>query len=184
MYLEMTVKSVCVFCGARNTIHPEYIELAKRCGQLLAEKNLTVVYGGSNSGMMYAMAQTAYRANAKVVGVYPKILNEKEPISSEVTETLIVDNMHVRKEIMINYSDAFFVLPGGIGTLDEFFEVLTLAMIGAMKKPIIVINHNNYWNSLKDLIENVVNQEFASAGLYDLFYFVNTIEEAFKKIGY
>lgn len=184
MYLVMTVKSVCVFCGARNTIHPEYIALAKRCGELLAEKGLTVVYGGSNSGMMNAMAQTAFRAGAKVVGVYPKVLNEKEPISSEVTETLIVDNMHVRKEIMVNYSDAFFVLPGGIGTLDEFFEVLTLAMIGALNKPIILINHNKYWDSLKDLIESVVNQEFASAGLYDLFHVVNSLEDAFKKIGH
>ena len=179
----MTVKSVCVFCGARNTIHPEYIALAKECGELLAAKNLTVVYGGSNSGMMSAMAQTAFRAGAKVVGVYPKVLNEKEPISSEVTETLIVDNMHVRKEIMINYSDAFFVLPGGVGTLDEFFEVLTLCMIGAMKKPIIVINHNNYWDPLKDLIENVVNEEFASTGMYDLFHFVDNLDDAFKRIG-
>lgn len=179
----MTVKSVCVFCGARNTIHPEYIALAKRCGELLAEKNLAVVYGGSSSGMMQAVSQTAYRAGAKVIGVYPKILNEKEPISSEVTETMIVDSMHVRKEIMINYSDAFFVLPGGMGTLDEFFEVLTLAMIGAMKKPIIVINHNGYWNKLKDLIEQVVTEEFASSGVYDLFYFVETLDEAFKKIG-
>lgn len=180
----MTIKSVCVFCGARETVDEKYKLLARQCGILIAKYGMTLVYGAGRTGLMGAVSDGAFRNGAKVIGVYPKTIEGKEPLNDQVTELFIVGDMSVRKNMMIEKSDAFFILPGGMGTLDEAFEIITLSALGALNKPIIWVNQDGYWNEIKAMINKVASEGFARPNLFDCFNFVNTLEEAFKKIGY
>lgn len=180
----MTIKSVCVFCGARETVAEKYKQLARQCGILLAKHDLTLVYGAGRTGLMGAVSDGAFRNGAKVIGVYPKTIEGKEPLNDHVTELFIVNDMSIRKNMMIDKSDAFFILPGGMGTLDEAFEIITLSALGAMNKPIIWINYEGFWDEIRVMINKVADEGFARPNLFDCFTFVTNLEEAFKKIGY
>lgn len=178
----MTIKKICVFCGAREDVDQEFKDIATRCGELMLQKNIDLVYGGSNSGLMARVSSAVSQGGGKVIGVYPKLLNEKEPLSAEISDPILVDSLAVRKEIMIINSDAFIVLPGGVGTLDEIFEILTLKMLG-YEKPVVLVNHNGYWNKFQELCEHVVSNKFAAPKLFDLYRMADTIEEAFERLG-
>lgn len=151
---------------------------------MIAKLNLTLVYGGSNSGLMADVSTSALNNAGRVIGVYPKILLDKEPLSPSLTEFIYVDSMHVRKDIMMSNSDAFIVLPGGVGTLDEVFEVLTLKILGEHTKPILIINTDGYWDKLFELCQFIVKEEFAGLTLLDSMKFVSNLDEAFQFLGF
>lgn len=180
----MNIRNVGVFCGARNEIAEEFRLIARETAALIAKNNLTLVYGGTSSGLMGEISETARLNGGKVLGVYPKTLDAREPLNPNLDFAYVVDTMYERKEIMIDKSDAFIILPGGVGTLDEAFEVITLKIIGAHDKPILFINHNNYWSIINDLIKHVVDHKFAASNIFDTYRFVSNPEEAFKKLGF
>jgi len=180
----MDIKNVAVYCGASGTADQQYRDLATKCGEMIAHFKLGLIYGGGDSGLMGAVARSTQFHGGVVTGVYPKVLNEREPLKKDMDHTYLVDKMADRKVEMSKKSQAFIILPGGFGTLDELFEVITLKYLGIdEKKPIIIVNHNGYWNKLRDLINHIIDENFAPARVLDTFTFVNTLEEGFSKLG-
>ena len=153
--------SVCVFCGSRFGIDPGSRELAVRLGELLAREKMTLVYGGGGVGLMGVLANAALKAGGKVVGVIPRFLLQREAGHPALTETVVVETMHERKLEMFERSDAIVVLPGGIGTLEEFFEVLSWRTLGLHTKPIVIVDQGGYWQPLAALLRVFVEGGFA-----------------------
>jgi len=178
------IRNVAVFCGAQNTVDEEYRVLARQTGELISKNNLTLVYGGTTAGLLGEVAKSTHATGGKVLGVYPNSLNTREPINPNLDFKYIVDTLYERKEIMNNKADAFIILPGGVGTLDEAFEVITLRILAAHNKPIIFVDHKNYWKFLNDLIKHIVDHKFATASVFDTYRFVSNPKEAFEKLGF
>ncbi len=171
------IQSVCVFCGASARVDQKYFSLARDVGQLIAHQGWTLVYGGSRTGTMGAVADGALGAAGKVIGYIPHHLDERELQHTGLTECYVVDSMHDRKMGMVKRSDAFIILPGGFGTLDEFFENLTWRQIGLHDKPIVIVNKDGFWNSLLQLMKDLEKTGFIQAGNMDLFQVVEDIND-------
>jgi uncharacterized protein (TIGR00730 family) len=154
------VTSVCVFCGSSDGSRPVYAAAARALGRILAERGLTLVYGGSNVGMMRELADAALRAGGRVIGVIPEQLVGRERAHRGVTELRIVGSMHERKALMVELSEAFIALPGGVGTLDELFEVLTWAQLGLHRTPCALLDVEGYFDDLVRLIERARRDGF------------------------
>ncbi|HEX2492953.1 MAG TPA: TIGR00730 family Rossman fold protein [Steroidobacter sp.] len=148
------MQAICVFCGSSSGNHPTYIELARRTGFALAQRGLTVVYGGGRVGLMGALAEAALAAGGRVIGVIPRLLIEKEAGHAGLTELRVVDTVMDRKLLMGELSDAFLALPGGIGTLDELFEVWSWAQLELHRKPCALLNHNGYYDALLAFLDH------------------------------
>lgn len=147
------MKSVCVFCGSSDGARPAYADAARAFGRMLAVRGLTLVYGGGNVGMMRQLADAVLEAGGRVVGVIPEQLVDRERAHRGVSELRVVGSMHERKALMVALSDAFIALPGGFGTLDELFEVLTWAQLGLHHKPCALLNVDGYFDHLVSLVE-------------------------------
>ncbi len=162
-------RSVCVFCGSRDGILPLYRQDAQALGQLIAAQGWRLVYGAGDVGLMGAVAQAAQTAGAQTFGVIPVHLMNRERAAAvphaDPTALVITEDMHERKKVMFMNSDAIVVLPGGAGSLDEFFEVLTWRQIGLHNRPLFLLNTHGYWNPLLALIDHVIAQGFAEPGL-------------------
>lgn len=154
------MKRICVFCGASPGIDPRYGQAATRLGEVLAERNLTLVYGGAGIGMMGRVAGSVLENGGHVIGVMPKALAEKEVAMKDLEDLRIVDSMHARKALMAELSDGFIALPGGLGTIEEFVEVLTWAQLGFHQKPCGLLNVNAYYNRLIDFLHHVAAEQF------------------------
>lgn len=159
----MNIRRVCVYCGARPGQHPAYGKLAARLGQLLAENNIGLVYGGGDVGLMGIVANAVMQNGGEVIGIIPKALSTKEVAHFGVTELEVVDSMHTRKARMAELSDAFIALPGGIGTLEELFETWTWAQLGYHGKPVGLLNTAGYYTPLLDFLDKMVLQGFLGA---------------------
>jgi uncharacterized protein (TIGR00730 family) len=157
------VKRVLVFCGASPGRLPEYAEHGHEFGRLMAERGLEVVYGGASVGMMGAVADGALEAGGKVIGVIPRGLLEHEIAHAGVTKLHVVETMHERKALMAKLSDAVAVLPGGSGTLDEFFELFTWSQLGLHDKPLGLLDVGDYWQPLLRFLEHAVSERFLPA---------------------
>jgi uncharacterized protein (TIGR00730 family) len=142
------LRNVTVFCGSSRRVDPAYIEAAERLGRLVGARRARLIYGGGAVGLMGIAAKAALEAGADVVGVIPRFLVEREVAMLEVTELIETTSMHERKAIMAERADAFIVLPGGLGTLDETFEILTWAQLGLHDKPIGILNVNGFFDGL------------------------------------
>lgn len=165
-----TLASVCVFCGARPGLDPAFTQAATQTGTMLAHAGWRLVYGAGDIGLMGAVAEAAAAAGGARLGVIPQHLIAREAAhGSGPREAIVTETMHERKKVMFANSDAIVVLPGGAGTLDEFFEVLTWAQIGLHGKPIVLVDVQGYWSPLVALIEQVIAAGFAAAGLRELF---------------
>jgi len=160
--------SVCVFCGARFGADPGIRQMAAKLGELLARENMTLVYGGGGVGLMGVLANAALGAGGKVIGVIPRFLLKREAGHPALTQTVVVDTMHERKLEMFERSEAIVVLPGGIGTLEEFFEVLSWRTLGLHTKPIVILDQGGYWQPLAALLRACVDGGFASATHLDV----------------
>jgi uncharacterized protein (TIGR00730 family) len=152
--------SIAVFCGSQRGIRPEYAEAARRVGRLLAERDLGLVYGGGRVGLMGVVADAALGAGGRVLGVIPEALALKEVAHSGCSELIVVPGMHERKALMAQRSSAFLTLPGGVGTYEEFFEILSWAVLGLHRKPIGVLNVDGYFDPLLALLEHAVAERF------------------------
>ncbi len=159
----MSDLAVCVFCGSTNGRGERYAEVAAEVGRLLAERGITVVYGGGRVGTMGVVADAAMRAGGDVVGVIPEGLFDREIAHSDVTELHVVANMHERKAKMAALSDAFLVLPGGIGTLEELFEAWTWAHLGIHGKPIGLLDVDGFYQPLVQMVDHMVTEGFLKA---------------------
>lgn len=171
-------KRICVYCGASNRVEQVYKDAASRLGEMIAKSGMDMVYGGGRLGLMGLVADSALAHGAHVVGYIPKLLENSEGAHSGLSYIEIVDTMHTRKQKMTEIADAFIILPGGFGTLDELFEILTWRQLQIHSKPIFVINVNNYWSPLKTLIHNVINEQFATPAHATFATFVNSVDEA------
>ncbi len=153
-------KSVCVFCGSRFGSDPEYALAAETLGRALALAKIRLVFGAGDVGLMGAVANACKNAGGATLGVIPTHLMEAEGLAA-LENTIITENMHERKKVMFMNSNAVVTLPGGAGSLDEVFEVLTWRQLGLHKKPVYLLNTNGYWNPLLGLIDHVIAQGFA-----------------------
>ncbi|MFZ1529720.1 MAG: TIGR00730 family Rossman fold protein [Ferruginibacter sp.] len=149
----MSIKSLAVFCGSKPGNNPVFESDAKELGKLLAQKNIGIVYGGGNKGLMGAVANAALEQNGRVTGIIPRLLTEWESQHTGVTELLVVETMHIRKQMMYEKSDAAIILPGGYGTLDELFEMLTWNQLSIHNKKIFFLNSGGFYNHLFEHIK-------------------------------
>ena len=152
---------VCVFCGARDGADPRFLALARLAGDRLARAGATIVYGGGRVGMMGALADAALAAGGQVIGVIPGVLLDREMGHKGLARLEVVADMQVRKQRMIELSDAFLTLPGGLGTLDELFEVLTLRQLGEHQLPILAVNDRGYFDTLAACLREFVDHGLA-----------------------
>ena len=160
--------SLCVYCGSRPGNSPEFADLARQVGRWIGQHGGQLVYGGGRSGLMGILADAALDAGARVIGVIPKALVEKEYAHTGCTELHIVDTMHERKRIMAEHADAFLALPGGIGTLEEFFEVWTWRQLGYHDKPVGLLNLNGFYDGLLGFLQSAVSNGFMNDWQMDL----------------
>ena len=156
------MKSLCVFCGSRSGTEAAYDEAARALGRALAAEGITLVYGGGRVGLMGVVADAALGGGGEVVGVIPRALLEREIAHSGLTDLRVVGSMHERKALMSELSEGFIALPGGTGTLEEFFEVLTWAQLGEHRKPCGLLNAGRYYDPLLAVFDHMVQQGFLS----------------------
>ena len=159
-YNRTVIQSLCVFCGANHGKRPAYREAAHTVGELLAQREITLIYGGGNVGLMGSLADACLASGGRVVGVIPKALAEKEIAHNGLTELRVVSSMHERKALMADLADAFLTLPGGFGTWDEFCEALTWSQLGLQKKACAFLNVEGYYDALFALAERAAEDGF------------------------
>ncbi len=178
----MTLKSVCVYCGSRTGDDPAFMEDATALGQGLAQHNWRLVYGAGDVGLMGAVARAAQAAGAQTFGVIPQHLVDWEVGKTDLTSYVVTETMHERKKVMFMNCDAVVVLPGGAGSLDELFEVLTWRQLGLHEKPVFVVNTNGYWDPLMQMLEHVVARGFADASVLGYLKSVPGAVEALEEL--
>ena len=176
------IRSICIYCGSRTGVGDEYARLAESVGASIAAAGLTLVYGGGQVGLMGIAARAAIDGGGTVIGIIPEHLDTIEIAQTGLSELHVVADMHTRKRMMFDRSDAFLVLPGGLGSLDEFFEVLTWAQLDLHDKPILLLNHHEFWEPLMDLLRHVMAQGFAGESSFDLFTTVPDLDSAFQQL--
>lgn len=170
--------SICVYCGSRMGGDPAYRESALGLGKALADNDWRLVYGAGDVGLMGEVAKAAQDAGADTFGVIPEHLLNREVGKRDLTRFIVTENMHERKKVMFMNSDAVVVLPGGAGSLDEFFEILTWRQLGLHNKPILLLNVNGFWDPLIGLIDHVITQGFAEDSLKGFVTVVDNVDQA------
>lgn len=176
------LKTVGVFCGSRNGNDPEYIKAITKFGEILGKEHIELIYGAGHTGMMGAVAKGALSTGGIVTGIINSLLQSLEKQSFDLTNLRVYPSLHERKDVMFQNSDAFVGFPGGIGTLDEIFEVVTLKQINELNKPIILCNTNGFWNPFKEIIEGLISSGYADAPNRNLVTYVDTPEEIIPAI--
>ena len=183
-----TITSLCIYCGSREGRNVLHVETARSLGEALAKRDITLVYGGGNTGLMGVLARAVLAGGGRAVGVIPEHFETSEPphtdssVPSDRLATVITESMHQRKQKMFELSNGFVVLTGGMGTLDEFFEVSTWKQIGLHDKPVAVIDVDGYWEPLRDLLDHMTAEGFMSEQERALTVIVHTIEELFSAL--
>ena len=179
----MTVKRVAVYCGSAKGSDPAFMAEAKRLGASIAEAGLGLVYGGASVGLMGAVADAELAGGAEVIGVLPEILSGSEIAHRGLTRLEMVPTMHEPKARMVKLADAFLMLPGGYGTLDEMMEIVTWKQLRLHEKPCVLINTSGYWDGLMVFLDRAVEAGFLKAENRELLELVGTAEEAVKRLG-
>lgn len=177
-----TLSSVCVYCGASAQVADVHKQAAHALGDGLARRGIRLVYGGGRVGLMGIAADAALAAGGEVVGIIPEHIQSAEIEHTGLTELHVVDSMHTRKRMMVERSDAFVVLPGGLGTLDETFEVLTWKQLHLHDKPIVFADVDGYWRPLLGVIDHMVAQGFARIDRAKLYSVADQIDDVFKAL--
>lgn len=170
------MKSIAVFCGSSEGNDPSIISEAYQLGKTLAQKNITLVYGAAKIGIMGKVAQGTIQAKGKTIGVIPHFLETKEIVHNNLSELIVTENMHDRKVIMYDKSDGFIIIPGGFGTMDEFFEITTWGQLGLHTKPIGILNTNGYYDALIAQCKMMVERGFLKQENLDVVVVDTTIE--------
>ncbi len=175
-------RTICVFCGSAHGLDSLYAAAAKRLGEGIAASGHSLLFGGGDVGLMGEVARAARDGGAKVFGILPEFLKHLEPPLTSKETVTITSDLQTRKMLMLKQSDAFVILPGGLGTLDEYFEVLTSAQLHVFAKPIIVVDVAGYFAPLKTLIEHMKREGFVQPGVDTLQHFVPTAELAIETL--
>ena len=170
--------SICVYCGSRSGSRPEYAQEAETLGKGIAKHSWRLVYGAGDVGLMGSVARAAQTNGTDTFGVIPTHLLQTEVGKTDLTKFIITENMHERKKVMFMNSDAIVLLPGGVGSLDEFFEVLTWAQLKLHQKPIVIVNVKEVWSPLLTLIDHMMKHSFADSSLRALFEVTDSAEQA------
>ena len=173
---------ICVFCGSSEGSDPAYLQAASNLGRLIAESHARLIYGGASIGLMGEVARSALEAGGEVIGVIPQFLRAREIELATLTELVVTPNMHERKDRMHQLSDAFVVLPGGLGTLEEVLEAMTWAQLGLHKKPVVFVNIKGFWDPLFATFDRVGSHNFARYGLKELYTVVSRPEDVLPAI--
>ncbi|MGB0747336.1 MAG: TIGR00730 family Rossman fold protein [Magnetospiraceae bacterium] len=176
------VTSICVFCGSRMGMDPTHAQAALHLGTLLADRGIRLIYGGGGIGLMGQVAQATVDAGGQVTGIIPTFLQNYELGGPAEAEVIVVDSMHERKRMMFERADAFVILPGGLGTLDEAIEITTWKQLQRHQKPIIFLNEGRYWNPFLALIDHVVENGYGHGKVKELYSVVDTVEAVFDAI--
>ena len=169
--------SLCVYCGSRPGRNPAHMEGARALGSAIAENGWRLVYGAGDVGLMGAVAEAAIDGGAEALGVIPTHLLTREAPQGRFTRRIITETMHERKKVMFMNADAVAVLPGGAGSMDEFFEVLTWGQLGLHSKPIYLVNIDGYWNLLIQMIDHLIAEGFADPGLKALIQVAPSVKD-------
>jgi len=176
------LSTLCVFCGSRDGEDPAYAVQSEKLGQMLGEHGVTLVYGGGGIGLMASVANAAIQAGGDVIGIIPQFLRVLEVGGVDGAKEIVVDGMHERKAKMFELSDAFVVMPGGIGTLDESIEIITWKQLQQHNKPIVFVNINGYWDPFLALIAQVIKTGFGHDKIQGLYQVVDSVDQVFDAI--
>jgi uncharacterized protein (TIGR00730 family) len=171
------IRSLCVYCGSSGRGRASHHEAARRLGAILAGAGVRLVYGGGRIGVMGMVADAVLEGGGEVVGIIPRFLDQVEVGHSGISQMIVTENMHERKEKMAELSDAFLILPGGLGTLDETFEILTWKQLQLHDKPVVIADIDGYWKPLTELIDNMIAESYAKPENRELFRVVASVEE-------
>jgi uncharacterized protein (TIGR00730 family) len=171
------IRSVCVYCGSSNRVDDVHKTAARDLGALIARRGWQLVYGGGRVGLMGLAADAAIAEGGRVVGIIPEHIQALEVEHTGLSELHVVDSMHTRKRMMVERSDAFAVLPGGLGTLDETFEILTWKQLRLHEKPVVLVDVAGYWRPLLRMLDGIIEAGFARPEHRDLFRVVGSVEE-------
>ena len=171
--ISQSKKSVCVYCAHRDGARPSYLHQATKTGEMIANLGLRLVYGAGDIGLMGAVASGAQSKGGETFGVIPVHLMNKEVAKRDLSSFVITENMHERKKVMVMNADAFVLLPGGLGSLDEFFELITWRQLGLHDKPCFILNTEGYWDHLIALIDNQIAEGFVPAENVKYFKIIN-----------
>jgi len=174
-------QSVCLFCASSDGNDPVYLEAGREFGRRTAEEGWRLVYGGGGVGLMGAAARAAHAIGGRVVGIMPGFLRSRERLFDEV-ETVVVESMHQRKQMMYDESDVFVVAPGGIGTLEEVVELLSWKRLDLHAKPVIFLNINGFWDSFFKLVEDTVNAGMTPASFLEAYTVADSVEDAIAQM--
>jgi len=169
------ISSVCVYCGSSGAVDETYRNAAKQIGDTLGREGVTLVYGGGRVGLMGLTADATLEAGGQVIGIIPQHIQSLEIEHTGLTELHIVDDMHTRKMMMAERSDGFVILPGGLGTLDETFEILTWKQLKLHDKPVVIVDIGGYWRPMVDMIDHIIGSGFARPEHRDLFTVVDDV---------
>lgn len=176
------MKSICVFCASGNGKNPVYGEKAFELGQQLAKKNITAVYGGAKIGVMGKLAEGVLAEKGEIIGIIPDFLKKKEIAHEELTELITVSTMHERKALMQDKSEGFITLPGGFGTMEELFEILTWGQLGLHRKPVGILNINGYYDALILLVDKMIEEGLLREDFKKLLIVSDSIEDLLQKM--
>jgi len=176
------IKNVCVYCGSGPGTNPKFVDGAKAFGKALAENRIGLVYGGGSVGLMGAVAKSAIEHSGKVIGIIPEFLIARENALKDAQEMIVTADMHERKRLMFERSDAFVALPGGVGTLEELVEQLTWAQLGRHTKPILLANIDGFWEPLFTLLDHMRTTAFIRPGLSVEILKADRIEDILPKL--
>ena len=174
---QTKIKNICVYCGSGRGKNPLFSQAANTLGEAMAEAEIGLVYGGGGNGLMGDVARSVRAAGGTVTGIIPEALVARENPYTDVDEYVIVDNLHQRKMMMFERSDAFVALPGGLGTLEELVEQLTWVQLDFHQKPVIIANIDGYWNTLLTLFDQMGNETFIREGLLPRYFVVDKAED-------
>lgn len=176
------MNNICVFCSSSDVVDESYFFIAKNLAEKIASEKFNLVYGGSNVGLMNAIAVNAKQNGAKVIGVIPEKIFEKGLGSDFLDQLIVTPDMHSRKAKLEELSDAFIAMPGGFGTMEELAEVITLRQLEYHYKPIVILNHNNFYDKLIEFFEVLYAEKFAKKEYKDVYFVANNVDQAIDYI--
>lgn len=172
-----TIRSLCVYCGSSARVDEDFKSAAREIGAIMAKAGIRLVYGGGHVGLMGIIADSVLQNGGQAIGIIPRHIAGREVAHKGLSELHVVDSMHIRKQMMVDKSDAFLVLPGGIGTLDETCEIMTWRQLGIHDKPIVIANLKHYWTPFLTMIEHIIAQGFMREGDERLAIVVEKLED-------
>jgi uncharacterized protein (TIGR00730 family) len=173
----MSIKSLTIYCSSSERLSQDYYDLAEKIGNFLAKKTIKIIYGGGRIGLMGKISKSSINMGGEVIGIMPKILATKEKIDYQISEIIIVEDMSIRKKKLFDMGDAYLILPGGSGTIEEATEVISWKILGIHNKEILIFNYKNFWDPLLEMYDKAKINKFGNKNLQNICIHIRTFEE-------